>query len=554
MAGEGPNLELRLHGPFIARWSDGTDLRLKGAKQQALLALVACAPDKVRTRSWLQAMLWGRVDQKLGRASLRQALSSLRQEMGDRFDAVFDVEGDRVAIRPGSLRLMGGPERGEFLESLDIDEEGFEEWLRDMRLAGPVAQVLSPFSAAGDTAPEPMLKPKIAVLPFVNYPRDPNHSYLGDAIAQELIRALSRSQMIDMISHLSSRSFDPQTVDIMGIRRALGVDFLVTGRCLISDDQLLMDVDFHDAMHGSLVWTERFRARTSDFFAGDADFITEMALEVVNSVLSQSVELGAVRPLPNVSTHALMMSAIALMHHMATANFSRALDHLTEVAERAPRHSIPRAWRAQWFLLKVFQGWSDDPEGDGMRAAEDAALAHRLNPECSLTLAINANVKTLLEGDFDDGERRFERALELNPSSAIATQLKSMVHVFKGEGAEAVRLSERARALSPCDPRSHFFDGLSASAYLVNGQFDKAIDIANRSLRVNPRHASVHRARIIALQMSGRHAEARVAVKELMQRDPNLTVESYVARHAGARTPLGRDWARALGEAGVPLR
>lgn len=548
-----PILELRLHGPFRAAWSDGTELRLKGAKQQAFVALVACAPDKVCTRSWLQSMLWGRVDHKLGRASLRQALSALKTEMGRRFDSVFDVDGDQIGFRPGSVRLTGGPDLGQFLDGVDIDEDGFEEWLREMRMSAPVTPASFAMSTSGANA-ETFLRPKIGVLPFVNYPRDPNHSYLGDAIAQELIRALSRSQMIDMTSHLSSRSFDAQSVDIGGVRRALGVDYLVTGRCLISEGRLLMDVDFHDAVQGNLIWTERFKTHTDKFFDGSADFVTDIALEVVNSVLARSVELGSVRPLPTVATHALMMSAIALMHHMASSNFARALEHLATVSERAPKHSIPRAWTAQWYLLRVFQGWSDDPVSDGKAATDNAAAALDLHPECAFSLGINANVKTMLEGDFDAGERNFDRALELNPSSAITTQLKSLLHVFKGEGAEAVRLSERARALSPVDPRSHFFDGLSATAYLADGQFEKAIDTANRSLRINPRHVSAHRARIIALQMSGRHSEAKVAVDELLRRDPTLTVENYVARHAAARTPLGRDWAKAMGEAGVPER
>ena len=148
MPARDPLLELRLHGPFIARWADGSELRLKGAKQQAFIALLACAPEQVRTRSWLQSMLWGRVDQKLGRASLRQALSSLKQEMGERFDAVFEVEGDRIGFRTGAVKLAGGPDKGEFLESLDLNEDGFEEWLREMRMAEPDVMPAAPFAAA----------------------------------------------------------------------------------------------------------------------------------------------------------------------------------------------------------------------------------------------------------------------------------------------------------------------------------------------------------------------------------------------------------------------
>lgn len=548
-----PLLEVRIHGPFTARWvADDKEQRLKGSKQQAFLALLACSPDQVRTRSWLQSMLWGKVDQKLGRASLRQALSTLKQDMGPRFDDIFSVDNDRIGLKSGAVRLVGGPEHGELLESLDIDEEGFSEWLREMRLSEPEVRAAIPRSPVPGVMDASSLRPKIAVLPFVNYPRDPTHAYLGDAIAQELIRALSRSQMIDMISHLSSRSFDAQTIDIRGLRSALDIDYLVTGRCLINGDNLILDVDFHDTRMDNLIWTERFNTQMSQFFGGNPDFINDVALEVVRSVLASAIEIGSVRPMPSVSTHALMMSAIGLMHHMASANFSRALEHLTEVTQRAPKHSIPRAWRAQWFLLRVFQGWSNDVASDQEQAAADTAHALELNPQCSFSLAIDANVKTVLKGDFEAARGSFDLALELNPSSAIACQLKSLMHSFIGEGAEAVHLSERARSLSPCDPRGHFFDALAATAYIANGNYEEGVQLSEKSLRINPRHVSALRARVVGLEMLGRHGAAQAAARALMQREPELTVKAYIERHPAARSGIGKEWAKALGAAGVP--
>ncbi len=545
-------LELRIHGPFTATWSDGKEQRLKGAKQQAFVALLACSPSMVRTRSWLQAMLWGKVDQKLGRASLRQALSNLKGEFGDRFDRVFDVESDRVGLRQGAVRLVGGASEGEFLESLDVGEDAFEDWLREMRLSDADASPAMPMARPGAAQPDASLRPKIAVLPFVNYPPNDEIGYMGDAIAQELIRTLSRSQLIDMISHLSSRSFDPEVADVVALRKALDIDYLVTGRCIISEDKLLLDVDFHDVRSHNLLWSERFETTQECFFNGSSDFVTDLALEVVRSVLASSIELGSIRPMPSVSTHALMMSSIGLMHHMSPANFSRSFDHLGEVIERAPGHSIPRAWRAQWFLLRVFQGWSTDVNDDHAQAASDTLIAMEQNPQCSFSLAIDANVKTVLQGDFDAAKSGFERALELNPSSAVACQLKSLMHSFMGEGDEAVTLSERARMLSPCDPRSHFFDALSAAAYLSAGEYDKAVELSEKSLRINPRHVSALRARVVALEMLGRHGAAQAAAIALLQREPELTVQSYLDRHPAARSNVGQEWAKALGSAGVP--
>lgn len=540
-------LSIQIYGPLIIFWSDGRDLRLVGAKQRAILALLATAPGHARTRSWLQSQLWSDSDEHQGRANLRQALFQLRRSLGDRFAEVIRTEGDVISLVDGMFELTGDAKSGEFLEGLDIGEEGFEEWLREMRGA-PVLPTLRKESLPTVTR----LQPKLAVLPFREYPFTSPEGFLGDAVAQELIRVLSRSQLIDMVAHLSSRNFDPRNLDIASVSNRLEVDYLVTGRCVSSGDKLVLDVDFQDIGRGSLVWSERFTLTLENFLAGQSARIHEIAHNIVRTVLSVSVDLGVTRPLPTVSSHALLMSSIALMYNMSERNFGRALLQLDEVVERAPRHSIPRAWRAQWLSLRIFQGWSDDPRRDRQRAIDEVSAALDLNPECAFSLTMDGNVKTTLASDFETAARSFESALDLNPSSPLACQLKSVLSCYLGDGAEAVRLAERTRSLSPCDPRGSFFDGLSAAAYLVAADYEKAVELAERSLRANPRHVSAHRSRVVGLVRLGRMQDANLAARDLLRRDPTMTVAGYLATHPAGRTPVGRGWAEALGEAGIP--
>ena len=540
-------LSIQIYGPLIISWSDGRDLRLAGAKQRALIAMLATAPGHARTRSWLQSQLWSDSDEHQGRGNLRQALFQLRRALGDRFAAVIRTEGDVISLVDGTFELTGNPESGDFLEGIDIAEEGFEDWLREMRSA-PVVPTFRK-----ENLPSPLrMRPKLAVLPFMEYPATGAESALGDAVAQELIRVLSRSQMIDIVAHLSSRSFDPRNLDVVSVSDRLGVDYLVTGRCMSSGERLVLDVDFQDLGSGSLIWSERFALTLGNFLAGQSERVHEIAHDIVRSILSVSIDLGVTRPLPTVSSHTLLMSAIALMYNMGERNFDRALQQLDEVAERAPRHSIPRAWRAQWYSLRIFQGLSDDPRRDRQRAADEVAVALDLNPECAFSLAMDGNVKTTLEGEFDAAARSFDAALELNPSSPVATQLKGVLRTYLGDGAEAVKLVERARSLSPCDPRAAFFDGLSAAAYNVDCQYEKSLEFAERSLRGNPRHVSAHRAKVVGLVRLGRIEDATNAARELMRLEPKLTVSGYLATHPAARTHVGQSWAEALGKAGVP--
>ena len=540
-------LNIQIYGPLIIRWNDGRNLRLAGAKQRAMIALLATAPGNARTRSWLLSQLWSDSDDQQGRANLRQALFQLRRALADRFDTVLRTEGDVIALKDGSFELLGDPESGDFLEGIDIGEEGFEDWLREMRSGHPL-----PIAARDAIAPPTRLRPKLAVLPFLEYPVAGPAGALGDAVAQELIRILSRSQLIDIVSHLSSRSINLRDLDVSTISERLDIDYLVTGRCALSGDSLVLDVDFQDVTTGSLMLSDRFTLKLEHFLAGHSEPLFDPARNIVRSILAESVNLGVTRPLPSVECHALLMSAIALMHHMSDGNFDRALRHLNEVVDRAPRHSIPRAWRAQWHILRVYQGWSDDPEGDRRRARDEVSVALDLNPECAFSLAMDGNVKTTLVGEFDAAELSFDASLALNPSSPLACQFKSLLRGYAGFGSEAVALAERARSLSPCDPRGPFFDALAAASYLADAQYEKAIEFADRSLRANPRHISAHRAKVIGLTRLGRMQEAGLAVKELLSRDPNASVAAYLANHPAARTPVGRDWAQALSEAGVP--
>lgn len=538
-------LSVQIYGPLIISWNDGRALSLTSAKQRAMLALLATSPGHARTRSWLQTRLWSDLDDHHGRANLRQNMFQLRRALGDRFDAVICSEGDLVSLIDGAFELTGSAKTGDFLEGIDIAEEGFEDWLRTMRSGGPALSA----HHKEETTAGVRLHPRLAVLPFLEYPPSADGA-LGDAVAQALTRVLSRAHLIDMVAHLSSRSFHSRNHDFDSVSTALMVDYLVTGRCSRSAEMLVLDVDFQEVGSGSLIWSDRFTLSFENFLAGQSARIHEIARNIVRSILSVSVELGVTQPLPSVASHALLMSGIALMYNLTESNLGRALNHFDEVVERAPRHAIPRAWRAHWYLLRLFQGWSDDTRRDRQRAADEVAAALDLNPECAFSLATCGNVK--INGDFDSAERSLEAALRLNPSSPLACRLKSVLRCYEGKGPEAVFLAERALSLSPCDPRGPFFDGVCAAAYAVDGQFEKAVELAERSLRAYPLHASAHRGKIVGLVRLGRMQEAADEAQRLLRNHPNTTVAGYLASHPAGRTPVGRGWAEALREAGIP--
>ena len=142
-----PRLCLTLLGGFQARLDQGPPLALPTRKSQALLAYLALPLGRAHPRDALAALLWGSVRQESARASLRQALFSIRKALGDA-DAALRQDGDTLALEPAGVDVdtasfeqlvpAGTPEalaraeqlyKGDLLNGLALDETSFEEWL-----------------------------------------------------------------------------------------------------------------------------------------------------------------------------------------------------------------------------------------------------------------------------------------------------------------------------------------------------------------------------------------------------------------------------------------
>jgi adenylate cyclase len=69
---------------------------------------------------------------------------------------------------------------------------------------------------------------------------------------------------------------------------------------------------------------------------------------------------------------------------------------------------------------------------------------------------------------------------------------------------------------------------------------------------LNRMHLSTWRALTISLVCQERMDEARQALGKVLELDPKLTVEKYIARIPNAELETGRQWACCLAVAGLP--
>src|SRR5262245_2132681 len=171
-------LHLSLLGPFLVRVADGRAIHVRRRKAQALLAYLAMRPGERQPREKLIALLWGEAAPARARHSLRQTLTSLREDLHSwraprpllGGDAVC-LDGDLVttdvttfeqlsdSAETASLEQAAAMYRGDLLEGIAVEGEAFEEWLaaERERLRATALHVLDRLlatrMAAGATAP-----------------------------------------------------------------------------------------------------------------------------------------------------------------------------------------------------------------------------------------------------------------------------------------------------------------------------------------------------------------------------------------------------------------
>ncbi|MDP3357388.1 MAG: hypothetical protein Q8M51_16185, partial [Polaromonas sp.] len=396
------------------------------------------------------------------------------------------------------------------------------------------------------------LRPTIAVIPFAMRSNEPGHELLGEALADEVIAALSRTSELHVISRLSTTVFRDRREAIEDIKTHLGATYILSGTCRSAGTELALFVELIDAKTGHILWADSLKGRVHGLFAADDDLIAGIVRDISASVMSKQLQQVRSQALPTLESYSVLFGGIALMHRTAPIDFDRARKMLEHLIERGRRHPVPYAWLAKWHVLRVQQGWAENPEMEARLALDCTKRALDLEPECTLALTIDGFVHTNLLKDFDTATERYQQALSTNPNESLAWLLMGTLHAFMGEGVSALDASEKALALSPLDPLRYFYDSLSASAAISARNYLRAIQLAEGSLRANRTHTSTLRALAIAQSLQGRTDEAKATVRQLLKLEPTFTVTKFLLRSPSSGFEMGRICASALRDAGLP--
>ncbi|HSI58993.1 MAG TPA: adenylate/guanylate cyclase domain-containing protein [Ideonella sp.] len=463
----------------------------------------------------------------------------------------------RLVTLAGPDEIVISPEaRDALVPELDVDIEDlgdcylkhFSEPQRAYRV-GPLGSQSVMWASASAGSIDTV---SLAVIPFATLGDMEPSSFLGDALADDLIAQLSRVRQLHVVSRLSTTVFRDRPLDLNTLAQALGCQYAVHGTCAVNGGHARVRGYLVDCQSKTVLWADAIDGSVAEILCGTGWLVESMVRGIGRALVESEVHRSVTAPLPSLQSYTILLGAIAMMHRLSPRDFHRSRDMLLYLCDRHPRATGPRAWLGKWHVMRVAQGWSLDRVADAQQARSIVSQALDLEPGHSLALAIDGLVCAYINKDLATAARRYEASLAANPSESLAWLFQSALHSYDGLGELAVDCAMRAQRLSPLDPMKYYYDNFTSTAKLSANDYEGAIEFGKRSLRANRTHGPTLRILAIAQVLAERVDEARSTISEMLAVEPGFSVSKFLERYPGAAAPHSARYAEALRTAGLP--
>ena len=479
-----------------------------------------------------------------------------------------DIFGDGVNLaarleglaEPGGICVSGRVRSDAAGKVEDIAFEDLGEQ-QVKNIARPVHAFAIWLGAVAVTAPvRPPLalpdKPSLAVLPFANMSGDPEQEYFVDGMVEEITTAIARLPWLFVIARNSSFAYKGKSPDLHQLGRELGVRYVLEGSARKAGNRVRITAQLIDTTTGAHIWADRIDGALDDIFELQQDQVASKVVGAIEPRLRLSeIERATRKPTESLDAYDLYLRAVAQTHKFTEESLREAVALAKNALAIDPSY-VPAAALIGWCrTLQRVQGWgavSDAEIAEAVLLARQAIEAGRDDAD---VLSLAGTTILFLAGEPAAAMAAIERALALNPNSALAWAARGWALAMQNQLIPAIEAQQRAMRLSPLDPLAFLFSAGLAFAHLFEQRYEEAIEWADRTLHAQPRHLITMRLKLVCLAHLGRVDDVREWLKRVLALQPGLTIAAWKASWAATSVLSPELLARytdGLRKAGVP--
>ena len=293
----------------------------------------------------------------------------------------------------------------------------------------------------------------VAVLPFKARGADPSLQTLAEGMADEIIAGLSRFSYLRVIAKSATTKPD-DAIDSRATGKRVGARYVIEGSIRQAGTNCRVAVQLIDVVSGANLWAETFDRpfRSDDIFTLQDQLVPRIVSTVADQhgVLVHSMS-AIIRNKSDdeLTPHEAALCVFGFHERMTPQEHVRVRSILERAVERAPDDSDCWAMLATLYTDEHMFGFNVRPDPLGRAQAAG------------------------------------RRAVELSPSSALASQALAQSLFFRRELEACRPVAERTIALNPMDGAISAFMGLLLA---LAGEWDRGCAAAEAAMRLNPHY------------------------------------------------------------------
>jgi len=487
--------------PFTLH-TDRAELRRAGAlialepKAYALLCLLVENHDRVVSKDEMIAVVWG--GRFISDAAVSTALKLVRRALGD----------------DGATQ--------EFVRTVHGRGHRFVAPVR-IRAAAAVAGAPDVPRAKDPTGGQPT----IAILPFGTAGLPDLLATLGDALAAEIISALSRLRWLRVIARESSFRYRGDEADLKSIRTVLGARYCLTGRVEMLGGRLAVSADLIETDGGRLIWADRLERPVDGIHDARQAIIAAVIAALDLQIPLAEAAKARTRDVEGLDAWGAYHLGLSHMYRFNARDNAIAAGLFQRATELDPGFASAFAARSFTSFQNAMMGYTKDlaAEVDAARAAAERSI--ELDP-----LDPYANVAMgrvpILSGHPEDGLVWLERSVALSPSHAKGHYATSFVQAMSCRPVETRDAVDLAAGLSPLDPMMASMLMMRGISFAIDGDYETAAHWNVRAARMAPTHYGGLVLAVAMCRLSGQDDATAHWAQVLRERRPDATRTQFL--------------------------
>lgn len=306
------------------------------------------------------------------------------------------------------------------------------------------------FAKANDGIQQTFIANSIAVLPFKDASADQDQAFIAQGLAEEITSLLGRTNGLKVAASSSTSILADKGLDPVSIARRLQVDTVLTGSVRVTGDQLKIRVELINAFDAKVLWSESFARKFSDIFTVES----EIARSTVNMLQDTYIETGSLTnsaATKSTDAYVIYLKGREEYRKQTTESMKEARKLFEQAIGLDPEYA--QAYVALADTVALLADGSRNfgvlkPEIAKQLAGQNLAKALVRAPEYAEAYAVQGRVFDL-GNEQDSALSAFNKAIELNPSLAIAHMWKYLLLRDIGRESEAFSTLKIALSLDP---------------------------------------------------------------------------------------------------------